>query len=233
MKKISLLFLSVFLAFYSFSQVTIGLRLAPTMCFNRVKDLDNSDGYEFKNNGSGTRFAFGPTFDFKIGENYAFSTGAWYLSSRAGMSMTSTSTGTDPASLYLASFNQKDIVSLQSIQIPVTFKVYTNELTTNLKLYFQLGSLATINFYEKEKETTPALVGTYQNKYDLFDVSLYMGAGVNYKIGESNALFAGLYYNRGLMNIMNGNTQPTTGKKYNDLAKYNMDLVGLEVGVTF
>lgn len=239
MKKISLLFLSSFLAFYSFSQVTIGLRLSPVMCFNRVKDLDNSDNFNFSNNGSGMRFAFGPSFDFKIGENYAFSTGAWYLSSRAGMTI---KTEYSPLASFIAAelgsagipnINQKDIVSLQSVQIPVTFKVYTNELTTNLKLYFQLGGLATINFYEKEKETTPALVGAYQNKYDLFDISLYMATGVNYKIGESNALFAGLYYNRGLMNIMNGNTEPNTGKKYKDVAKYNMDMVGIEVGVTF
>jgi len=230
MKKISLLFLSSFLSICSFSQVTIGLRLSPTMCFNRVKDLNNSDGFEFDKNGSGTRFAFGPTFDFKIGDNYAFSTGAWYLSSRAGMSIKSDVKNPITGNPMV---DQKDIVSLQSVQIPVTFKVYTNELTTNLKLYFQLGGLATINFYEKEKETTPALVGAYQNKYDLFDISLYMGTGVSYKIGESNALFAGLYYNRGLMNIMNGNTEPNSGQKYKDAVKYNMDMVGLEVGVAF
>ena len=230
MKKISLLFLSSFLTVCSYAQVTIGLRVAPSLCMNRVKDLDNTDGYTFDKNGSGMRFAVGPTFDFKFGDNYAFSTGAWYLSSRAGLSMTSDAKNPLTGNPFL---DQKDIVSLQSVQVPITFKVFTNELTTNLKLYFQLGGLATINFYEKHKETTPALVGAYQNKYDLFDISIYMATGINYKIGESNALFAGFYYNRGLMNIMNGNTEPNTEKKYKDIAKYNMDMVGLEVGVTF
>jgi len=225
MKKISLLFLSGILAFASFSQVTIGLRLSPAMCIDRVKDLNNADSVTFGNNGSGVRFAIGPTFDFKFGDNYAFSTGAWYLSSRAGMTISDEHSSKKTTTT--------SIVSLQSVQIPFTFKVFTNEIATDLKLYFQLGALGTINFYEKFKESNPALVGAYQNKYDMIDISLYMGAGLNYKIGESNALFAGFYYNRGLTNVMNRKTEPLTGVKYNQNAKYNMDLIGLEVGVTF
>lgn len=226
MKKISLLFLSGFLAFASFSQVTLGLRVSPTMSLNRVKDLNSADGVEFSNNSSGVRFAFGPTLDFKIGENYAFSTGAWYLSSRAGLSGT-TFSGTPLATTY------KEVVSLQSIQVPITFKVYTNEITTNLKLYFQLGGLATFNFYEKFKESSPVQPSSYDNKYNLFDVSLYLGTGVSYKIGESNALFAGIYYNRGLINMLDGSEINGTKNKWNDAAKYNTDLIGLELGVTF
>ena len=225
MKKISLLFLSGFLAFASFSQVTIGLRLSPSLCIGRVKDLNNADSVTFGNNGSGVRFAIGPTFDFKFGDNYAFSTGAWYLSSRAGMTISDDHSSKKETTT--------SIVSLQSVQIPFTFKVFTNEIATDLKLYFQLGVLGTINFYEKYKESNPALVGTYQNRYNLIDISLYMGAGLNYKIGESNALFAGFYYSRGLTNVMNSKTEPLTLAKYSQNAKYNMDLIGLEIGVTF
>jgi hypothetical protein len=220
MKKISLLFLSCFLAVAGFSQVTLGLRLSPALSLNRVKDLNSADGVEFSNNGSGVRFAFGPTVDFHFGENYAFSTGAWYLSSRAGLSQS------------VPGLTYKEIVSLQSVQIPVTFKAYTNEIATNMKLYFQLGGLATFNFYEKFKESTPSN-SSYDDKYNVFDVSLYVGAGVSYKIGESNALFGGFYYSRGLMNMLDGSTIPGTSDRYKKAAKYNNDLVGLEVGITF
>ncbi|WP_018341608.1 porin family protein [Cytophaga aurantiaca] len=221
MKKISLLFLFSILAFTGYSQVTLGLRVSPAFSINRVKDLNSADGYEFSNNGSGVRFAFGPTIDFKFGDNYAFSTGAWYLSSRAGLSATA------PGVSY------KEVVSLQSMQIPITFKAYTNEIATNMKLYFQLGGLATFNFYEKFKESSPSTPSSYDNKYSVFDISLYMGAGVSYKIGESNALFGGFYYNRGLVNLLDGSSIPGTSNKWKDAAKYNNDLVGLEVGVTF
>ncbi len=235
MKKISLLLLLNLFAFTGFAQVTLGLRVAPAICMDRVKDLNNADGYTYSNNGSGVRFAIGPTIDFKFGDNYAFSTGIWYLSNRAGLNITQDPTYNPQGSvsLMLAQQKQKDVVSIQSIQIPVTFKVYTNEIATNLKLYFQLGGLATINFYEKQKESTPAITGNYQNKYDVFNASLYAGAGVTYKVGSSNELFGGFYYNRGLLNMMNGHTDPFTKNKYNAGAKYNMDLVGLEVGVTF
>jgi hypothetical protein len=223
MKKISLLFLFGFLAFASYSQVTLGLRISPAFSLNRVKDLNSADNISFSNNGSGVRFAFGPTVDFHFGENYAFSTGAWYLSSRAGLSGTFSGTQT----------TYKEIVSLQSVQIPITFKAYTNEIATNMKLYFQLGGLATFNFYEKFKESSPTQTSGYDDKYNIFDVSLYLGAGVSYKIGESNALFAGLYYNRGLVNMLDGSTVPGTSEKFKKAAKYNNDLVGLEVGVTF
>jgi hypothetical protein len=101
-----------------------------------------------------------------------------------------------------------------------------------MKLYFQLGTLATINFYEKFKESDPSYSGDYDTKYNTFDMSLYVGAGVQYKLGESNALFGGLYYNRGLMNQFDGSTN-YTNEKLKKQAKYNTDLVGLEVGVTF
>ncbi len=222
MKKISLLFLSCFLAAASFSQVKIGLRVSPALSINRVKDLNSTENIDFSNNGSGVRFAFGPSIDFHFTDNYAFSTGAWYMSSRAGLS----------ASYPSSQTTYKEIVSLQSVQVPITFKAYTNEIATNMKLYFQLGGLATFNFYEKFKESDPTLPGDYDTKYNVFDVSLYVGAGVSYKIGESNALFAGLYYSRGLMNQFDGSTT-FTGQKIKKEAKYNTDLVGVEVGITF
>ncbi|MBC7452073.1 MAG: PorT family protein [Cytophagales bacterium] len=221
MKKLSLLFLTTVLAFSAFSQVTIGLRVAPSFCINRVHDKNTEEGVTYSSNGTGVRFAIGPTIDFKFGENYAFSTGAWYLSSRAGLTST-----TEPLNTPIVT---KQVVSLQSVQLPVTFKVFTNEIATDLKLYFQLGGLVTINFYEKFKESDPASNGDYIKKYSPADFSIYGGAGVNYAIGTSNTLFAGLYYNRGLVNIF----QNSSTVNYKDAARYNMDQFGLEVGVTF
>jgi hypothetical protein len=58
------------------------------------------------------------------------------------------------------------------------------------------------------------------------DLGLYIGAGLNYKVGESNALFAGLYYNRGLTNIISKNS-------YKNTLHMRTDLIGLELGFTF
>jgi hypothetical protein len=217
MKKLSLLFLSFILAGSAFSQIKVGLRFAPSLCMNRVKDLNSNDPLSFSNNSSGVRFAFGPTVDFKLGQNFAFSTGLWYLSSRAGITIN----------------GYKEVSSLQTIQVPITFKAYTNEIATNMKIYFQLGGMANIIFNDKYVKSDPSIsASNYTKKYSFFDFSIYMGTGVTYKIGNSNELFAGVYYNRGLLNLLM-NKSDGLGSYYNKDAQYNMDQAGLEVGMRF
>jgi hypothetical protein len=218
MKKIilSITILSI-LSIDAIAQTRIGLRISPAMCLNRVKDLNNADGVDFSSNGSGMRFSVGPTIDFMFSENAGFTTGLWYMSYRNGLKANS------------LSGEYTEIVSTQSVQIPLTLKAYTNEIATNLKLYFQMGGQLNFSFYEKFKKSNPDLVGDYDNKYNFFDVALYFGAGVSYKIGESNELFGGLYYNRGLMNLIKNNDT----YDYKNAAKYNMDLIGLEAGIRF
>jgi hypothetical protein len=214
MKKIilSITILTMF-STQAISQTKIGLRISPAFCLNRIKDLNNTDGVNFESNGSGVRFSVGPTIDFMFSENAGFTTGLWYMSYRNGLK----------ANEYT------ETVSTQSVQIPLTLKAYTNEIATNLKLYFQMGGQLNFSFYEKYKKSSTPLVGDYDNKYNFFDVALYFGTGVSYKIGESNELFGGLYYNRGLMNLFNNNDT----FDYKKAAKYNMDLIGIEAGIRF
>lgn len=218
MKKIilSITILALF-SIEAISQTRIGLRISPAFCLNRIKDTDNSDGVDFSSNGSGIRLSVGPTFDFMFSENAGITTGLWYMSYRNGIK---------------ASFlggEVTEMVSTQSIQIPLTLKAYTNEITTNLKMYFQLGGQLNVSFYEKFKKSSSPLVGDYDNKYNIADVALYFGAGVSYKIGESNELFGGFYYNRGLLNLLKNNDT----FDYKKAAKYNMDLIGFEAGIRF
>jgi len=222
MKKLSLLFLTFAIALSAFSQVRVGLRIAPDISMNRVKDLSNTDGASFSNNSSGVRLTLGPTIDFHMGPNFSFATGLWYTSNRAGLTMSN------------PSFTQKEVVSLQTIQVPLTFKAYTNEIATNMKIYFQLGGMANIIFNEKfVKSSDPAInSSSYNKKYSFFDFSLYMGTGVTYKIGNSNELFAGIYYNRGLLNMLL-NKNDGFGNAYNKAAKYNVDQLGIEAGIRF
>ena len=225
MKKLSLLFVMCLLAFSSFSQVRIGLRLSPGICLNKVNDLKSSDGYEYDNDGSGVRLTFGPSFDFHISDNAAFSVGAWYTSSRAGLKASYD---------FLGPQTYTETVSLQTVQVPITFKVFTNEIATDMKLYFQLGGVANFITYEKFLKSDPDIdKEDYQNKYNAFDVSAYLGAGVIYKLGETNELFGGLYYNRGLTNLLSSKENDANGVKFNDGAKYTLSQVGLEVGVRF
>jgi hypothetical protein len=216
MKKLLPLFVLLLISSQAISQVKISLRVSPALVNNRVTDTDNNDGVNVGNNGSQFAFVAGPTVDFFMSDNFAFSTGLSYQSTRIG------------GKLNNYSFNR----SLQYIQAPVTFKAFTNELSTNLNLYFQLGGTLNVKINEKLKSSNyQGFLTNADPDADIkivspVDVGLYVGAGINYKIAENNSVFAGMYYNRGLTNIIQNS---------NYKSKMNMraDLVGLEVGFTF
>jgi hypothetical protein len=221
MKKILLLLLLV-AASNAFAQVKIGLRLAPSYTLNRLVDKDGDDGFSFSNDG-GMTFVFGPHFDFMFGDNYAFSTGLWYASKYQGYK-----------SSLLAAVPYEEVVRLQTIQAPLTFKVFTNEIATGQKLYFQLGGVLNFSFNEKFKESDPDKdASDYIKKYSFFDLGLHLGAGWQMEISETNSVYAGLYYQRGLINLARNVEEDNIEYNYKDAVKINTDLIGLEVGFMF
>lgn len=216
MKKLYITFMVALLCWNANAQVRIGLRVSPAFNINRINDKADIDTFNFSSNGSGIRFSLGPSFDFTLSDNIAFSTGLWYTSYRQGLKIKN------------ATVDYKETVSLQAVQIPITFKVTTNEIATNLKVYAQFGAQSNIFFYEKLKDSEPTNTN-YENKYTFMDVAIYAGAGVNYLVGETNEVFAGFYYNRGLVNLI----QNKDAYNYKNGMKYNTDLIGMEVGFRF
>lgn len=222
MKKTGLLFIFCLLTFNAFSQVKFSLRLSPAVALTRISDKDGNDNVNVASNGSGVAFAGGAALDFFITDNLAFNIGLNYLATQANVKY---SNNTGPGEYHFKR-------NVQYVQTPITFKAFTNEIATDLQLYFQLGP--TINFKISEKLKSSSVSGTDPEADDKIispvDAGLYFGVGVLYKVGESNALFAGLYYNRGLSNVTLTNTNSI---KYNDYGRTHLDLIGLEAGIRF
>ena len=219
MKKTGLLFIFCLLTFNAFSQVKFSLRLSPAVALTRVSDKDGDDGISATSNGAGGAFVGGAALDFFITDNLAFNLGLNYVATQANVKYQTTG----------AEYHFKR--SVQYVQTPITLKAFTNEIATDLQLYFQLGP--TINFKISEKLKSSGGVDLDEEDHKIIspvDVGLYFGAGVLYKIGESNALFAGFYYNRGLTNVTLTNTDDV---KYSDWSRTHMDLLGLEAGIRF
>jgi hypothetical protein len=222
MKKTGLLFIFCLLTFNAFSQVKFSLRVSPAMAITRVIDKDANDNINSSSNGIGGAFVGGAALDFFISDNLAFNLGLNYVSTQMNTKYTDNLTGFD------YSFKR----SVQYVQTPITFKAFTNEIATDLQLYFQLGPTLSFKISEKlKKSNTPGTDPEAQdNIVSPIDAGLYFGAGVIYKVGESNALFAGFYYNRGLTNVTLKNTNSV---KYSDYARTHLDLIGLEAGIRF
>jgi hypothetical protein len=201
--------------------VKIGLRVAPGLSLNSVTDKIGTDSAVFSKNGAGMSFSGGVNLDFFFSDNYALMTGLWYTSKSAKLKITDQ---TDASNTLTQS------VSLQYVQLPLALKVYTNELATNMKLFFTLGGTVDVKIAEKLKKTNePLYAAIYENAYMPLNIGILVGAGTEYQTGGNIILFGGLYYNRGLL----GQFKNTDLFKYKDNAKYGISSVNLEVGAKF
>lgn len=220
MRKLFIITILTLFSSASYSQVKFGLKVAPSIASNRiVSDVDTSD---ISRNGSGVRMTLGLTFDIGFSDHVALSTGAWFTSKRAGIEYTEDVGG---------DVEDKAVFKLHYLQFPLTLKYFTNDITDKMRIYFQLGGLLDLNIAEDVRETTLSKTKEKEVYSDLakpLDISSYVGAGVEYKIGETNILFGGITYTRGLTNIL---TKDFVFDK-KDLA-ISTDLISLEIGIKF
>jgi hypothetical protein len=209
MKKIFFSF-AFLLSVSAFSQVKIGLRLAPNFSSTSV----NSSGVYagFKPGSTGFRLMFGPNFDFFFQENYAFSTGLWY---NVKASNIKAPTGEE------AKFN------VQYLTIPATIKLYTNEITTDVRIYFQVGGTIDIKLSEKSKNDVGKLFSDGKKIYRPINVGPYLGVGAELVLSTSNTVFAGINYSRGVIANFNDNVGD------NSSIKTQTGQLALEIGLKF
>lgn len=201
--------LGLILAFGAEAQSKIGIKLSPTLSSNRI-NYDGNDA-AFSSDGVGGRFVFGPIYDHFITDNYSLSTGLLYAPKRVGLE------------IRQGGVSRTESYRLQYLQVPVTLKLFTNELALDTRLFFQLGGLLDIKINEKADVTGTPIVDRFQ----FFDVGIHLGAGLEHRLGYNTILFGGFFYNRGLVNAaakVNG---------LGDKLRINNDLLGLDLGVKF
>lgn len=192
-----------------FSQVTLGIKVSPTFSTNRIKST--SDTTSINSDGAALRFAIGPIADYEFRENYFVSTGLLFVAKRVGIEAVS---------------DQRTITEeydLQYLQVPLTIKLFTNEVALDKKIYFQLGGTLEFNINEPQKNQDNLLIQDFL----IFDSSLLAGMGMEYKVGVNTILFGGITYQRGLVNSVNKKA-PLDG----DLSVKN-DYFGIDFGVKF
>ncbi|MEM8567830.1 MAG: porin family protein [Bacteroidota bacterium] len=206
---ICLSFLSIFSAN---GQFKLGIQFSPTLSTNRIEA--NSDSLNLDTDGTGLRMAFGPIIDYQIKDNYYFSSGLLFVSKRVGIE----STRVDRSGLP-----NRETYSLQYLQIPVSLKLFTNEVSIDKKFYVQLGTTLEFAIDEKSKEDENFLI----EDFALFDSSLLLGFGLEYRLGVNTTLFGGFSYHRGLANVVSEQVALDT-----DITMKN-DYLGLDLGIKF
>lgn len=205
----------------------LGIRFAPMVGFNKVEDGNDNDEYKFESNGAGLRFSAGFFGDFHFGKNYALHSGLWYTVKRGALKYTSPTFGNGDA-----------VYNLQMLQIPVALKLFTNEISQDMKLYFTLGGTLDIKINEKRLEWNSdndhfSRPGAGQ-AFSFGDFGLLLGMGTEYQMAESTILYGGIVYNRGLIEAASKKgIFKHSSKDASDLYTLNNQLLGLELGIKF
>ncbi|QNH61852.1 porin family protein [Hymenobacter sediminicola] len=177
------------------AQVEIGLKLSPSVTSLRT---ESPSALGFQSEGSKLTIGGGLVVDYFFGQNYAFSTGVMLTGKGGKFSYY------DPATNLR--YEQK--LGLQYIEVPVTVKLFTNDIATDTKLYFQLGGslnaaiAGKINGNKRYSDPGKNNLESKASDHAIIpDAAVLLGTGVEYQVGQSTKVFAGVSYHRGLLNI--------------------------------
>ncbi|GAA4377978.1 porin family protein [Hymenobacter koreensis] len=181
------------------AQVEIGLKVSPSITSLRV---DSPSGRAFASDGSKFGIGGGLVVDYFFGQNYAFSTGLMLTSKGGTITYRDQTSPTNPDEI-----TRTQKIGLQYLEIPVSVKLFTNDIATDVKLYFQVGATANASVGARVNEgkffTDPSTgVELKASKHFIIpDAALLGGFGAEYQLGQSTKVFAGVSYHRGLFNI--------------------------------
>jgi len=203
--------------------IEMSIRFAPSLDINTAEGTGNYTG--FRSNGVGARMSIGPTLDYFFFKNrYAFSTGLWYTVKRSGFQMP----GTFGQTVWNPGAPEKESVyNLQYLQLPVTVKLFANNIGPNMRLYIQTGGLLSLKLAEHALDQSrnglyQAESGGDRRQYGFGDVEMLLGTGIQYKINQNNAFNIGMSYQRGLINVARGSQLVSKNR-----------IVALELGFKF
>ncbi len=212
------------------AQVEIGIKVSPSITYLRAES-PSSTGFTSEN--SKLSFGGGLIVDYFFGENYAISTGL-FLTGKGGTISYFEQDKRVPPQPNGTRVNQK--IAAQYLEVPATIKLFTNELAPATRLYFQLGGSVAVPIatridgekfykdpYDNNNET-----GASDHVFAL-DVNALLGTGVEYQLGHSTKLLAGVSYHRGLVDL-DRYFEKTRG--FSDVTIKN-NVFALDLGVKF
>ena len=189
MKRFFSVFVFLLVVQIAFGQVKLGLKFSPQLSLNQVELI--SDTLDMENASSTARFSLGLVVDKQFTDTYYFSTGLIIMPKRVGINIIPENGGTTP--------NTFEAYNLQYLQIPVTLKLYTNEIQPDLSIFFQVGGTLELKVDDRPKDEDYVLI----EKFNPLDIGAMLGAGAEYRIGINTILFGGFSYQQGLINVVN------------------------------
>lgn len=223
MKKTLLFFTLAFIGTTAWSQSSdanfrFGVKVQPALAWFRV---DAPDEVHLESDGLPFGFGYGLITDFKFTDRYSFSTGL-EIAYRGGKLKYSY----DEAGI---NYIEKDKLSLQFIEIPLSLKLHTNEIGY-ITYFFQAGvapgyairTRADIEVNDKVIDENRDI----SDQINELNLSMILGVGAEYSLGGSTDLLLGITFNNGFLDLLDD-------KNYDGKVKGNSNYLALVVGVMF
>ncbi|RDV14081.1 PorT family protein [Pontibacter diazotrophicus] len=195
MKKLTLLMLFFIAGFSAMAQIEIGLQVSPTIAGNR---FIAEDRYNFEKESNSLRLGVGVIADYFFAQNYAFSTGLMYRSKGAEISYNYTRQDAGGATVTTSG---TDDITLQYIELPVSLKLFTNEVAPGTIAYFQVGGSLNTKVAAQVNDQKVINGERATKRFNIFEADVLLGGGAEFQIGQSTKLFGGITYHRGLTDI--------------------------------
>jgi len=206
------------------AQVEIGLKISPSITSLRA---ESTSANSFSSDGSQLGFGGGLVVDYFFGENYAFSTGL-LLTGKGGTIAYNDVTNNVPLVV-------KQKFTTQYLELPLTVKLFTNEIAPATRLYFQVGGSLNVPIGTRiggEKFYKDPATGAENKASDyvyFFDADALAAIGAEYQLGKSTKVFGGISYHRGLVNI---DHYFVSKRSFKDVTIKNSS-VALDLGIKF
>ncbi len=192
--------------------------------FDPVISWFGTDVHQVKNDGARPGFNLGLVFNNYFGDNYAFSTGINIIS--AGGKLKSA----DTTRLEFSNFEsvvlpgQTVVYKIQYLSIPVGLKFNTNEIGY-LTYFANVGIDPKINI--GGKADIPALDISGENatgELKFFNMSWHITAGIEYSLGGSTALVAGLNFENNFLDVTKENNRQRKDKVTHKLLSFRLGI---------
>ncbi len=221
--------------FSRFYKLKIGFKFSPGFIINSVDASKNFRTFYAK--GVNVRLSTGPVFEMYITDKYAFSTGLWYTVKSVNYTMHGSFYDNE---LFKNTPLTKDEIrgtesnfDLQYLQIPLTMKIFSDQIVQDIPLFLQFGGTLDLKIAEKALDKSRNALFQYQQRlatsqsvFALGDVGLLLGIGGEKLINRGgDAFFFGIQYQRGL-------TEINRTRSFADLATKNGAFY-LDFGVKF
>jgi hypothetical protein len=223
LKKLTLLLFFLGVTSTAMAQMEIGIQFSPTISGNRFVAEDR---HNFEKSSNTLRVGVGVVGDYFFSNNYAFSSGLMYRSKGSKISYTYMAESGDGE---IRSAKETDELTVQYLEVPLTLKLFTNEVAPDVVIYFQVGGALGTKVSAQVDQKKIINGEKTAKRFNIFETSAVLGTGAEMQLGQSTKLFGGVTYLRGLSNIDNYYKKQLNDKT---LAIKNNG-VSIDVGIKF